>query len=130
MSKRLRVPIKFTGYIPPARVHNMYHLGDVFVCPTQYREGFATVNSEAMASGIPVVSSRRGGIPEVIKDGRNGLLVSAYKSPAAFARAIERIKLSPALASKLANEGRKRVRAGFSWFSTVRKLKAHYRKLG
>lgn len=127
MSKRLRVPIRFTGYIPPARVHRMYHLGDVFVCPTQYREGFATVNSEAMSSGIPVIASRRGGIPEVIKHNKNGLLVSRYTSASAFAKAIERVKRSPSLARRLSIQGRKSVRAKLSWYSTVRKLKAHYR---
>ena len=129
MSKRLGVPIRFTGYIPPARVHDMYHLGDVFVNPTQYREGFATVNSEAMASGIPVIASNRGGIREVVKHGQSGLLVDAYGSPTAFANAIARVKASPALARRLAQEGRKRIVSQFSWFSTVRRLKAHYRSI-
>ncbi|MCK9909254.1 glycosyltransferase family 4 protein, partial [Microbacteriaceae bacterium K1510] len=119
LSQRLQVPIRFTGYVPPARIHDMYHLGDVFVCPTQFREGFATVNSEAMASGIPVVASNRGGIREVVQHGKSGLLVNAHASPAAFARAIREIKASPALAQRLANGGRQRIVSQFSWHSTV-----------
>lgn len=126
LSQRLQVPIRFTGYVPPARIHDMYHLGDVFVCPTQFREGFATVNSEAMASGIPVVASNRGGIREVVQHGKSGLLVNAHASPAAFARAIREIKASPALAQRLANGGRQRIVSQFSWHSTVQKLKNHY----
>ncbi len=127
LSRRLGVPIRFTGYIPPARVHLMYHLGDVFVCPTLYREGFAAVNSEAMASEIPVIASRRGGITEVVKHGESGWLIAACQSPRAFADAILKLKASPELAKKLASGGRKRVKAIFSWNRTVEKLKRHYR---
>jgi len=126
LSNRLGVPIRFTGYIPPASIHRMYHLGDVFVCPTRYREGFATVNSEAMASGVPVVASNRGGIREVVEHGRSGLLVNRYTSPAAFAQAITRIRQNPGLAKQLAHNGRRRVLSRFSWYYTVRRLKAQY----
>lgn len=126
LSKRLGVPIRFTGYIPPADVNQMYHLGDIFVCPTQFREGFATVISEAMASGIPVVASKRGGISEVITDGQSGLLVNKYKSSVAFARAIARIKKSSVLSKQLSEGGRHRAISDLSWYSTVAKLRAHY----
>jgi len=129
LSRRLGVPIRFTGYIPPAFIHQMYHLGDVFVCPTQFREGFATVNSEAMASGIPVIASDRGGIHEVVQHGRSGLLIPQYASPQAFARAIEAVMNSPALARKLADGGRKQAEDKLSWENTVRKLKIVYRSL-
>jgi spore coat protein SA len=127
LSQRLNVPIRFTGYIPPARVHKMYHLGDVFVCPTQFREGFAAVNSEAMASGIPTIASNRGGIREVVRHGRSGLLVSAYKSPSAFATAIKRVMRSQALSRSLSIRGRETVKAKLSWSATVRRLRSHYR---
>lgn len=129
LAQRLHVPIRFTGYLPPSQMHKMYHLGDVFVCPTQYREGFATVNSEAMASGIPVIASKRGGITEVVSNGSSGLLVPNYLSPQAFAHAIAKIKSSPALAKRLARGGRKRVQAKFSWYGTVAKLRGHYRSI-
>lgn len=127
LSQRLRVPIRFTGYLPPSQIQKMYHLGDIFVCPTQYREGFATVNSEAMASGIPVVASKRGGISEVITHGRSGLLVRRYLSPSAFAHAIAKVKASPHLARRLAQGGRQRVKARFSWYRTVARLRRQYR---
>jgi len=129
LARRSKVPIRFTGYLPPSRIHEMYHLGDVYVCPTQYREGFAMVNAEAMASGIPVIASWRGGIPEVVVHGRSGLLVRNYASPLAFARAIARVKSSPLLARRLAYEGRKRVKERFSWYNTVFRLRSHYRSI-
>ncbi len=129
LSKKLHVPIRFTGYLPPSQVHKMYHLGDVFVCPTQYREGFAMVNSEAMASGIPVIASKRGGICQVVSHGSSGLLVGNYLSPRAFAHAIGRVKTQPDLARRLASRGRKRVKARFGWYSTVSKLRGQYRAI-
>ena len=130
LASRLRVPIRFTGYIPPAHVHRMYHLGDVFVCPTQFREGFATVNSEAMASGIPLVASSLGGVRNVVTHGRSGLLVHAYTSPAAFARAIGKIMASPELRRRLAHGGRQGIVSSFSWHRTVHQLKRQYRQIG
>ncbi|MFC0215776.1 glycosyltransferase family 4 protein [Paenibacillus chartarius] len=126
LAKSLGVPIHFTGYISPNRIHDMYHLADIFVCPTQYKEGFACVNSEAMASGIPLVASARGGILEVVEDGRSGLLVEAYKSPRAFADALSRIKNNPELAKQLSSGGRSRVVARFGWPESVRRLEAYY----
>jgi spore coat protein SA len=129
LARKLGVPIRFTGYILPRNVHKMYHLGDIFVCPTQFREGFAMVNSEAMASGVPIVASRRGGIVEVVRSGKDGLLVSDYRSPAAFAKAIRRIRSNPGLARRLAAGGRKRVVSRFSWSNTVSSLRRYYRTL-
>ncbi|WP_028608740.1 glycosyltransferase family 4 protein [Paenibacillus harenae] len=127
LAKKMNVPIRFTGYISPSKIHEMYHLADIFVCPTQFKEGFACVNSEAMASGIPLVASARGGILEVVRHGSSGLLVSAYRSPAAFAKALAQIMHNPALAKRLAGGGRARVVSNFSWASTVRNLKSYYR---
>ncbi|EMT50954.1 spore coat protein [Brevibacillus borstelensis AK1] len=127
LSELLGVPIRFTGYIPPSRIHEMFQLGDVFVCPTLFREGFATVNSEAMASGIPVVASNRGGIREVIRDGHSGLLVDRFQSPEAFATAIDLLYSDPELRKRIVLNARRRVSTSFSWHQTVQKLKKHYR---
>ncbi len=62
----------------------------------------------------------------MVVNGHSGLLVNQYGSPAAFARAIALIKRNPGLAKRLAINARTRVVSRFSWYSTVRKLKAHY----
>lgn len=129
LAKRLGVPLRCTGYVPPAHVNKMYHLGDIFVCPTRYKEGFALVNSEAMSSEIPIIASKRGGIKEVVEHNKSGLLINDYNSPRAFARAIESLRSSPQTAKKLAKAGRRRVVRRFSWANTVRTLVNHYKKL-
>jgi len=129
LAAKNKIPIVFTGYIPPAKVNEMYHLGDVFVCPTQYQEGFATVNSEAMASEIPVIASNRGGINEVITHHKTGLLVNEYKNPKAYANAIEKLIKKPTLSRQIASNGRKHVKAKLSWNHTVNSLLTHYKSI-
>lgn len=68
-------------------VHDLLSASDLFVCPSVWDEALGYVILEAMAVGLPVVASRVGGIPEVVKDGENGLLV-APRDPAALAGAI------------------------------------------
>ena len=52
-----------------------YLLGDVFVGPSQIEEGLGLVFLEAAAAGLPIIATRQGGIPEVVRDGFNGLLL-------------------------------------------------------
>jgi len=54
---------------------NLYRSSDVVVVPSQWDEPFGLILIEAGASGKPVVATRSGGMPEVVRDGENGLLV-------------------------------------------------------
>ena len=63
---------------------------DVFVLPSLFGEGLPMVIIEAMTSGVPVIASRVGGIPEAIRDGKDGLLVESG-SPLDLAQALERV---------------------------------------
>ncbi|MGE5703280.1 MAG: glycosyltransferase, partial [Clostridia bacterium] len=95
----------------------------------QYREGFSMVNTEAMASGIPVIASSRGGIRNIIRHGKSGLLVNAYTSPLAFAKRLAQLKASPALAQRLAAGGRSRALAAYSWSNRVQRLMQLYQAI-
>ena len=70
----VRDSMKFTGVVPQAEVSGWIAAADVLCLPSR-NEGMPNVVVEALASGVPVVASRVGGIPELICDGKNGLLV-------------------------------------------------------
>jgi glycosyltransferase involved in cell wall biosynthesis len=67
---------------------------------------------EAMASGVPVVASGISGIPELVEDGRTGLLVPP-RDPFALAGALRRLHDDPALCERLARAGRETVEREF-----------------
>jgi glycosyltransferase involved in cell wall biosynthesis len=85
---------------------------DIFVMPS-VSEGLGTSLLDAMACARPIVASRVGGIPEVVRHGETGLLVPA-KDPRDLAASIIRLLLDPPLAQKLAAAGLARVREKFS----------------
>ncbi|MFQ5515021.1 MAG: glycosyltransferase family 4 protein [Myxococcota bacterium] len=93
----------FTDSVPnPA---DYLSLMDVAVFPTLH-EAFGLSILEALAAGLPVIATRVGGVPELIEDGRNGLLVEP-SCPEAMARAVLRLQASPELAQRLAHEGQR-----------------------
>ena len=85
---------------------------DVFAFPSLY-EGLCVAVIEAQAAGVPVVATPVGGIRETVVDGETGLLVPP-RDPEALAAAIRRLLDDPALARRLAEEARRRVRERFS----------------
>jgi L-malate glycosyltransferase len=77
--------VRFVG--TATRLVELLPLADLFVLPSE-TESFGLAALEALASGVPVVASAVGGLPEVVRDGETGLLVPP-EDPAALARAIE-----------------------------------------
>ncbi len=85
---------------------------DLFVLPS-LREGISNTILEAMASGLPVVATRVGGNPELVREGETGLLVPA-EDPVAMANAIRKYLNHPDLLRTHGQAGRKRVEQHFS----------------
>jgi len=100
-------------------VRQLYSHAGLFVCPSVY-EPFGIINLEAMACETAVVASAVGGIPEVVDDGRTGLLVPYdAERPADFAAGlaarISDLLADPARAAAMGVAGRERVLAEFGW---------------
>jgi glycosyltransferase involved in cell wall biosynthesis len=70
----LRRQVRFYGWLSGDDVLTRYGEADVFVLPT-YAEGFPNAVLEAMTMALPIITTPVGGIPDVVEDGRNGLLV-------------------------------------------------------
>jgi len=85
---------------------------DIFVLPS-LSEGLSSAILEAMASSLPIVATRVGGIPELVTDGENGLLV-APADPAALALAIQRLAENPGESIQMGLRGRERMEKQFT----------------
>jgi colanic acid/amylovoran biosynthesis glycosyltransferase len=89
--------------------------------PSGAMDNLPTVIMEAMAAGLPVVSTQIGGIPEMVVESETGLLVSP-NDPSALADAIEKLLVDPALAKEFGQAGCERACALFSIEKSVREL--------
>jgi len=119
--------IWLSGMLPKREVIQLLTHATVFVCPSLY-EPLGIVNLEAMACGTAVVGSRVGGIPEVVADGKTGLLVPA-DDPAALARALNVLLADRPLAADMGRLGRARAEAEFGWSSIAAQTVALYAEL-
>jgi glycosyltransferase involved in cell wall biosynthesis len=110
--------IVFTGYYPDKKLPKLYQAADVFAFSTFYEHHpFAVL--EALSTGLPVVTTSVGGIPETIDNGKNGFLVEPF-NPAQFADKILYLLDHPAEASEMGALARKTVLEKFDWRIVVK----------
>jgi len=104
------------GVLPAPEIQAIYRAGvDVLALPCRVapdgdRDGVPVALMEAMARGVPVVTTPVGGIPELVEDGRTGLLVPP-DDPLALREALARLAADPELRRNLGRAGREHVRA-------------------
>jgi len=101
---------------------------DLFVHPTVIPDSLPMVILETMALGKPVVATATGGTPELVEEGRTGLLVPAGDA-AALAQSIHRLLAHPGLAQRLGKVGRRRAEERFSWRNHIQQLESLYQQL-
>jgi phosphatidyl-myo-inositol dimannoside synthase len=116
--------VRFTGYVPEADKPAHYNLGDLFLFPSAM-EGFGLAVVEAMASGLAVVASDRGSIPELVVDGEGGFVCDP-SAPASFVERAQRLLADRALRDKLAAANVERATREFRWETCVRRTRAVY----
>jgi glycosyltransferase involved in cell wall biosynthesis len=110
-----------------ALLGELYRTARLAVLPSSY-EAFGLVLLESLAAGTPVVATRVGGIPEVIEDGRSGLLVPPGNARA-VGEAMERLWTDRQLASRLGEYGRTEVVPRFTWEAVADRLDRMYREV-
>jgi glycosyltransferase involved in cell wall biosynthesis len=102
-------------------VPRLFASATVGVVPSLWEEAFGLSVVEAMVAGVPVIATRSGGIPELVDDGRTGLLVEPGDADG-LARAIRRVVEDPTSARRMARHARREARARFSIGTTVESL--------
>ncbi|MBM4300353.1 MAG: glycosyltransferase family 4 protein [Deltaproteobacteria bacterium] len=118
--------VVLTGFIPPTDMPRAYLLGDVFVGPSQIEEGLGLVFLEAAAAGLPIIATRMGGIPEVVREDFNGLLLRQKDDASELAEKIIGLLSDPPRRQRLGQQGRDWVRTEFSWERIARTLEEFY----
>jgi glycosyltransferase involved in cell wall biosynthesis len=119
----LNSDVEFVGFVPQVELRNLMRKCHALVMPS-LSEGLPRVIIEAMACGKPVVASRTGGIPELVHDGRNGLLIEPG-NPYDLAEKLAVILGEPELARRMGLEGRILVASVYStesWVNSYRRM--------
>lgn len=123
LADRSPIPVVTTGFVPAEQIHHWFWAGDIFVCPSQWEEPLARVHYEAMAAGLPFVTTKRGGNAEVIIGG-NGLLVEQPEDPLAFSEKLHQLLSNRDLQRKMGAAGRKLALERFTWERVANEVQA------
>jgi glycosyltransferase involved in cell wall biosynthesis len=113
----------FEGAVNQDRIRTLYAAADIFCLPS-FAEGVPVVLMEAMAMGIPCVSTSIAGIPELIRNGVDGLLVPPSDLDA-LVEALGALMDDPALRQRLAASGRARILEHYDLGRNVKQLARH-----
>jgi phosphatidyl-myo-inositol alpha-mannosyltransferase len=124
LAPSLRERVTMFGAVSDDNLPRHYAAADLFVAPSTGRESFGVVLLEAMASGLPIVTSDIDGYREVVRHEREGLLVPP-SDPLAVADAVLRLIGDDVLARRLGDAGRIRAR-DYAWTRVAREVEAIY----
>jgi glycosyltransferase involved in cell wall biosynthesis len=122
--KKLKNRIHFLGYVPSYSLPSIYAESDLFVLPSitsdtrghksPEPEAFGIVLIEAMASGLPVIATKVGGLPYVVQDGKNGFLIDE-KDYQELANKITILKNNKKIRKKMSENALSTVRRYYRW---------------
>ena len=101
--------VTLAGYLSRDEMRQAYLHADLLVLPSYHREGFPTVVSEAMNAGLPVVTTRAGGIGDHLREGVHALFVPPRDSRE-LASALEQLLSDPAMRERMSRANREKVK--------------------
>lgn len=106
--------VEFAGWVPPERVPDLLNRATVVLMPSRWQEAFGLVALQAAQMARPVVATDVGGLPEIVRHGRTGLVVPP-ESPPAIADAVHVLLRDPGRARALGRAARVRARHVFGF---------------
>jgi len=116
--------IRFSGSLDRVAVAERYRQADLFTLPSA-AEAFGNVFAEALASGLPIVGSTVGGIPELVEPGVNGILVTPG-DPVALSRAIHYLAEDADLRESMGARNRAKAEASLEWSQATQRYLSIY----
>ena len=117
--------VDFVGFVEHQQVLAQFLDYDAVLIPSLWEEPLSGTIAEAMARGLPVIATDRGGNPEIIFDGENGLLVPPG-DPVKLAYAIKRLMENPAMVRKLKQKALDTVRANYTHERIVDRVEEYF----
>ena len=128
LTKELKLKnVRFFGYIDNKDLIKLYYKADVCVVPSVWDEPLGLVVLEAMASKTPVVVTRKGGIPLMVKEGHNGLFVRPHNAKE-IAEKVNILLSDETLRLKMGENARTTVKEKFTWKLIAAKYERMYHK--
>jgi len=121
------VGIRHLGIVDEIDKHTLLEAADMLLLPSQV-DSLGIVILEAWAHGVPVIGARSGGVPAVIDDNENGLLVD-FGDVDGLCAAMERLLIDPELNKKMGNRGRLKVESQYTWDKVADRVLACYRQI-
>lgn len=125
MSKEFPNNIIFLGYRED--IPEILSISDIFILPS-LSEGAANVILEASATALPVIASRVGQIPDIILDGKTGILVEPKDVPGLI-KALNTLITNPMLRIEMGTEGRIRILQNYTWEIICEKIEGKYSEI-
>jgi len=121
--------VHLLGLMNERRLLRFYYRADVFVAPSVWEEPLGLTILEAMASKTPVVTTRKGGIPLLIKQNYNGFFVKPRNSTQ-IAKSVNKLLEDDELRKKIGENARKTIEEKFTWKKIALKFHRLYKKNG
>ncbi len=121
-------PVSLTGPLPPSQLTDYFRQADIFIFPSICQEAFGMPIAEAMVAGVPVVATQAGAFPELVEDGKTGMLVKRSDADA-LAEAILKLLADEKLRKSMAKAGCERAVDLFSFEKIADELLSQYESL-
>jgi spore coat protein SA len=125
LAKPVSHAIIFTGFMPHEKLRYIYSAADVVVLPSVWQDPCPLVVLEAFASGTCLVSTAVGGVPEIVKNGINGLLVNAGDSEQ-LAKTVLEILSNLLSKNQIEQAARQLILAGYTWERLVKQIEIEF----
>jgi glycosyltransferase involved in cell wall biosynthesis len=125
-SYQLQHRVSFLGFIPHDALPEYLHAADIF-CRPSLSEGFGNSFIEAMAAGLPVITTPVGGIVDFLRDKETGLFCKVG-DPKSIADAVLLLEEQPALREAIISSARRMVEQKYDWDIVAKQMRAVFEK--